>query len=142
MLKRNTAFFHPYEGIRIAEIQSSNTFVGNILDGWAWVAGADNPADWCTKPSQVEELYEGGFWESGPDFLRLDESCWPIKRTYKKDDLEGMLDIPKPVHCAFAQVHFHDKYIRRIVIRCGSWRKMVRVLACSCVQDHIRCSAI
>ncbi len=121
--------FNPYEGIRIAEIQSSNTFDGDKLVGWAWVAGIENPADWVTKPRQVHELSIGGFFESGPNFLKLEERFWPIKWTYKKDDLEGMLIIRNPVQCNFIQIHLMEDYIRRIIIRCGSWRKMVRVLA-------------
>ena len=121
--------FHPYEGIRIAEIQSSNTFVGDRLEGWAWVAGEENPADWCTKPRQVEDLYEGGLWESGPEFLRQDESSWPIKYTYKKEGLENMQEDAPVVQCHFIQIHLMEGYMRRIVIRCSSWMKMVRVLS-------------
>ena len=52
-VQKEYGVFHPYEGFRIAEIHSSNTFVDDTLDGWAWTAGPDNPADWCTKPCQV-----------------------------------------------------------------------------------------
>ena len=48
--------FGPYEGTRISEIQSSNKFVNGRLEGWAWVPGSENPADWCTKPRTVQNL--------------------------------------------------------------------------------------
>ena len=49
----------PYEGVRVAELQSTNECVdGTELKGWAWVSGPENPADWCTKPRTVKELAE------------------------------------------------------------------------------------
>ena len=119
--------FKPYEGIRVAEVQSSSEFVGDKLKGFAWVAGDDNPADLCTKPRSVEDLREGGFWEGGAAFLREDESKWPIKLTYKKDDLEGMLN-PKPVVCAHVQLASYD-YLGRLVSRSSSWCKSLRVMS-------------
>ena len=61
-----------------------------------WVPGELNPVDWCTKTRKAEELMSY-FWLRGPDFLLLDISEWPIKFTYKKEELEGELPIPKPV---------------------------------------------
>ena len=119
--------FKPYEGIRIAEVQSSSEFVGDKLKGFAWVAGDDNPADLCTKPRCIEDLQEGGFWEGGPSFLREDESKWPIKLTYRKNDLEGMLN-PKPVICSHVQLASFD-YIGRLLSRSSSWRKTSRVMS-------------
>ena len=60
--------FKPYEGIRVAEIQSTNEFDGKRLKGFAWVASTNNPADWCTKPLRLEDLVLP-FWPSGPPFL-------------------------------------------------------------------------
>ena len=127
-VQKEYGVFRPYEGIRIAEIQSLNVFENGKLKGWAWVAGKDNPADWATKPRQVEDLLTGRFWPEGAGFMLLEEDCWPIILSYKKDDLEGMVKIPKPVFCAFAQV-ISNGYLARLVIRCSSWKRMVRLLA-------------
>ena len=81
--------FKPYEGIRVSEIQSSNEFIDQRLSGWAWVAGTDNPADWTTRPHPVKDLMQHSFWQSGPQFLQLDEKDWPIKLSYRTDRLEG-----------------------------------------------------
>ena len=126
-VQKEYGVFDPYEGIRIAEIQSTNVFVGEQLKGWGWVPGEHNPADWCTKPREVEELYEGGFWECGPEFLRQEKSQWPIKFTFKKD-LDGMRK-KITVDCHFLQLNLMEHYIQKIVSKCGSWKKMVRVLA-------------
>ena len=90
------------------------------------MASADNAADWCTKPRRVEDLH-GSFWESGPEFLRKEESSWPIKFSYKKDDFEGMVGIPKPVHFVQIQILSED-YLNRLIVRGSSWKKIIRVL--------------
>jgi hypothetical protein len=116
--------FKPYEGIRVAEIQSTNEFEGKRLKGFAWVAGPNNPADWCTKPRRVENLLLP-FWPSGPPFIYENECDWPIKFTYKKDDFEGMQRVHTHVYYAFAQIASND-FITRLVIRCSSWKKIYR----------------
>ena len=125
---KECGMFKPYEGIRVSEIQSTNNYVQDRLVGWAWVAGTDNPADWCTKPRPVKDLVPGGFWQTGPQFLMLDESEWPIKWTYRTDRLEGELVLGKQCHVAVVNVA-HPDLIGRIVHRCSSWKKMCRVLA-------------
>ena len=127
-VQKECGVFRPYEGVRVAEIQSSNKFVNSTLEGWAWVAGSDNPSDWCTKPRSVEEVRGNRFWVDGPDFLQQHESTWPIKLTYKKDNLEGELNVPRSVKCLHVQVH-HQDFLGRLVNRSSSWTKAVRVLA-------------
>ena len=126
---KECGIFKPYEGIRVSEIQSSNKFVGDRVVGWAWVAGTDNPADWCTKPRQVKDLLPiDGFWQCGPEFLRLHEKEWPIKLTYRIDHLEGELVVSKQCHVAVVNVA-HPDFLGRITHMFGSWRKMCRILA-------------
>ena len=110
------------------KIQSTNNFDGDRLQGWAWVAGTDNPADLCTKPRPVKDLHPGGFWQSGPKFLLLDESEWPIKFTYRTDRLEGELNLRKQCHIAVVNVA-HPDLLERIVRRFSSWKKVCRLLA-------------
>ena len=117
--------FRPFEGIRVAEIQTSNNLEDGRLVGWAWVAGDVNPADWCTKPRQTEELLSD-FWLSGPSFLVADESVWPIKSTYKKEGLEGELKIPKAVYITSTKIACD--IIGRILVRYSSLQKIMRVL--------------
>ena len=120
--------FNPYEGIRVSEIQSTNNFAGDRLQGWAWVAGSVNPADWCTKPRPVKDLHPGGFWQNGPQFLLLEESEWPIKFSYRTDRLEGEMNLRKQCHIAVVNVA-HPDLLGRIVHYFSSWTKMCRILA-------------
>ena len=63
-----------------------------------------------TKHWQARELKQGGFWQTGPDFLRKDFTDWPIKLKFQTDVLEGEL-IPKSNHNSveqlFAQPYSH-----------------------------------
>ena len=81
--------FGPYEGVRIAECHLTSQFVDCKLEGWAWVEGEENPADWCTKPSSVQDITSDSFWMKRPKFLLDDESSWPVKLTYRIDKLDG-----------------------------------------------------
>ena len=96
------------------------------MKGWAWVVGSENPADWCTKPRTATDI-SNDFFYSGPSFLQLDESEWPIKLSYRSDKLEGEV-VQKSVVCAYADTTFPD-IISRLIDRCSSWVKMVRVMA-------------
>ena len=124
-VQKESGHLRPYEGVRVAEIQSSCTVVDGRPDGVAWVSTDLNPADWCTKPRNVEDL-ESGFWQDGPDFLREDESSWPIRHTYKKE-LEG--EIPASKRKVFTVQVSPSDSVKELVSRCSSWRKLVRVVA-------------
>ena len=118
--------FHPYEGIRVAEIQSSNEFQDGRLQNWAWVSGELNPADWCTKPRSPEKISEDEFWVKGPEFLRQGEELWPIKYTYKTGSLKGEVTLGNNQH-VFFQVTCPD-ILGRLVERISQWKRMIRVL--------------
>ena len=124
-VNKECGVFHPYEGIRVAEIQSSNNFVDRKLEGWAWVAGELNPADWCTKPRSADKISDS-FWQDGPEFLRQDEESWPIKHSYKKDQLEGEVIVAKK-HTVLFQACSID-ILGRLVDRVSVWNRLLRVL--------------
>ena len=63
--------------------------------GYARVSTEDNPADWCTKPREVEPLIAGRFFDIGPKFLHLEKKDWAIRHSYKKDNLEGEVLVKK-----------------------------------------------
>ena len=125
-LHKECGAFGPYEGPRIPEFQTSSTFVDGKLKNVAWVAGVDNPADWCTKPRTSTDI-GNEFFYSGPPFLLKEEADWPIKLTYKTEKLEGEV-VRKAVFSAYADTTFPD-VIGRLTERSSFWVKMVRVLA-------------
>ena len=120
--------FGAYEGIRIAEIQSSNNFDGDRLAGWAWVPGCHNPADWCTKPRVAKDIYEKEFFHVGPPFLKEKEEDWPIKLSYRTDKLDGEIGNKKQAVCSYVGVTFAN-FISHIFVCISSWIRIVRVFA-------------
>ena len=118
--------FNPFEGQRVAEVQSSNELVNGMLKGFAWVKGEDNPADWNTKPRSPTDLVSGGFWQEGPSFLLQDESLWPIKFTYKTGRLEGEIKIRE--HKVFFQAFLPD-FLGCLLNRYSKWSRIIRVLS-------------
>ena len=57
------------------ELQRSS-LIEEKFEGWAWVSGDLNPADWDwgTKPRSVEKVANDPFWKEGPE----EEDSWPI----------------------------------------------------------------
>ena len=72
-IQKECGNFRPYEGIRVAEIQTTAVWKDGKLLGVFWVPGEVNPADWCTKPRRVEDLLSS-FWQCGPEFMKGDVS--------------------------------------------------------------------
>ena len=126
-VNKECGVFHPFEGRRVAEIQLSNPFVDGKLLRWAWVSGALNPADWCTKPRSVEKVSHDSFWKDGPEFLREDESSWPIKFTFKTDQLEGEVTVVKKQNAFFQSCSLD--IIGHLIDRCSVWRRIIRVFS-------------
>ena len=126
-IHKQCGVFNPYEGLRVAEIQSSNVFVDGRLVGWAWVAGEDNPSDYCTKPRTPKDMMAGGFWEGGPEFLLTEETTWPIKWTYRTYQLEGEV-LRKQVTCAYLYLA-HPDFLARLLNRGSCLKRIIRVLA-------------
>ena len=77
--------FHVFEGVRIGEIQAAT---GGDMSEWGWVSGENNIADLTTRPQPASALGPGTPWMSGPAFLYLPESEWPVKRNPRVSDRE------------------------------------------------------
>ena len=128
-MHKESSIFGPYEGVRIAEIQTSNEFKDEKLNGWAWVPGAHNPADWCTKPRTVQDLADSDFYYKGPPFLIPDEADWPIRFTFSTEKLEGELESRKVASCNLGNVHVSGNSVvvnilTRAVQRNSSWNRL------------------
>ena len=95
------------------EIQAAGKIENGVLRDWAWIGGENKPADWVTSPRPVGEQAVDGLaptWQSctcsqepdisiqpkqrGPKFLRSPFEDWPIRTTFKEEQLEGDL-LPK-----------------------------------------------
>ena len=65
-LHQESGNFGRFEGIKIAEVQSTNEFQDGKLVAYGWIPGSDNPADWCTKPCTPREIKENDTFLKGP----------------------------------------------------------------------------
>ena len=127
-LHKSDAKLKPYEGVRVSEVQAAGKFVNNRLQNWSWIEGPLNPADWATKPRQISDLCENGFWQSGPKFLQEDYSNWPIKLDFRVDKLEGEL-VLKENHIVMFISEELVGYFGKLLDRTSDAKKLFRIVA-------------
>ena len=127
-LHKSDSRLKPFEGIRVSEVQTSGTFVNGKLKNWSWVEGAENPADWSTKPRMVSELGPESFWQKGPSFLQQDYSQWPIKLDFKTEKLEGEVQ-PKNVHFVMLVSEVFGEKIHQLLQNSSNVKKLFNVVA-------------
>ena len=75
MIQQESYGFATFTVVRVGEIQENM----NPSD-WFWINGEDNVADYVTHGKSPSELLQSGIWQRSPDFLRLEESEWPISQ--------------------------------------------------------------
>lgn len=72
----------PFVAFRVSEIHELTN-----VQQWRWVPTEDNVADEGTKYSDPPELQSNARWYTGPAFLCLDESNWPVQPTVTNEEL-------------------------------------------------------
>ena len=83
MVQKDSYLYNTYCGVRIAEIQELTD-----TKDWYWIRTEDNIADWLTRGKSPSELIEQSRWQTGPTFLKLSETDWPIMHVH------NVLEIP------------------------------------------------
>ena len=76
MISKQSYGFNTFVANRIGEIQEKTDPVE-----WYWMPGDLNISDWLTRGKSPQDLMQGGLWQNGPDFLKLDENEWPLCNT-------------------------------------------------------------
>ena len=66
--------YRQFVAFRIGEILEDSS-----LKEWHWISTKMNVADEATKWTKKPELSSDSRWFTGPDFLRENMQCWPIK---------------------------------------------------------------
>ena len=107
MVCKESYGFNTFAANRIGEIQESTD-----MEEWAWLAGKDNIADWCTRGKSLDEILEDSNWQKGPDFMRHPVSEWPISRNTNVEDYP----MQRKVLIAVGN-RDEDSLVRRIEIR-------------------------
>ncbi|XP_060777189.1 uncharacterized protein LOC132886503 [Neoarius graeffei] len=73
-IQRESYGYQTFFANRIGEIQSNSQ-----VQDWWWVPGPQNIADLITRGGGPKDLDEDSEWQTGPKFLTLPVSEWPIK---------------------------------------------------------------
>ena len=74
MTQKDSYGFNTFVAVRVGEIQEKTA-----KNEWYWVEGELNIADIISRGAKAVDLMNE--WQSGPKFLRKNESEWPIKQT-------------------------------------------------------------
>ena len=88
--------FSTFYANRIGEIRSSTS-----PENWFWISSKDNPADLITRGTTPEQLKHGKLWQSGPEWLKMNESEWPISAQITE---ECEVQVLKLQHKSFTSV--------------------------------------
>ena len=119
MIQRDSYEFATFTAVRVGEIEENT----NPSD-WFWIKGEDNVADYATHCKNPSELLQSGIRQRGPDFLRLEESKWPISH------IVSTLEIPDQIKSIMCNDGAEiDSLERRInVARYSSYIRLTRVI--------------
>ncbi|XP_076247771.1 uncharacterized protein LOC143187438 [Calliopsis andreniformis] len=100
---------------RISEIQCKTQD-----SNWRYVPTKDNPADHISRGQSPKEFLRPSTWHHGPDWLKQDESFWPI------NTLSSLNNIPerKAAICLTT-----TSVVTSLLDNYSSWGKMQRVVA-------------
>lgn len=116
-IQKDSYGHNTFVATRVGEIQD-----GTNIDEWYWIAGDQNVADYLTRGKSPNEIGQDSIWQCGPEFLREDESEWPI--------YSSCIDEPRPEVVMSINVKPDDDLISRIKIeRFSSFAKLIRVTA-------------
>ena len=83
MIRKESYGFNTFVGLRVAEVQQKTS-----LADWKHIASKHNISDILTKGVPPTLLDIGTEWQSGPAWLSLDESQWPISVSSLKQSSE------------------------------------------------------
>jgi len=82
MIQKESYGFNTFPAVRVGEIQE-----GTNRKDWYWTASEFNVADLLTRGSKPNDIGMNSKWQKGPDFLKLQESEWPITKTYSEQQI-------------------------------------------------------
>ncbi|CAH2218177.1 jg24405 [Pararge aegeria aegeria] len=90
---------------------------------WRWVSTLNNPADDGTR-DVPENFSRSHRWFTGPDFLKLEERCWPEKRIFKEKNTGEEKE-----KIFTASVNDKYEYTSPDPERFSSWKRLWRTMA-------------
>ena len=136
-IKGHSRQFKPFVANRIGEIQASVS-----PDKWRYVPTKENPADYLTRGTTLEEISELRAWWEGPAFLSDSQNNWPqLNMVFNSDN--DMTELKKkyvirknPSTCIATHLSSTATLLNDGVCtgrlqpnRFSSWRRLTRVVS-------------
>ena len=123
MLAKDSYGFNTFVGLRVAEIQQKTS-----LYDWRHIPSKSNISDILTKGVAPTLLGSDSEWQNGPDWLRLDESQWPVSPSSLSDSptsIERFLRKTKVLTSVTKELDCLDL----LISRCSNLKKLLRCVA-------------
>ncbi|KAB0790412.1 hypothetical protein PPYR_15218, partial [Photinus pyralis] len=91
---------------------------------WRHVSGTENPADCLSRGLSPLQLMEHRLWLSGPAWLQINESLWPVTSIdLGEEGLEG----DQHIHTSLVNVREKEEHpLYELVLRRSSWSFILR----------------
>ena len=83
MILKDSYGFNTFAGLRVGEIQQKT-----VVEDWVHIPSKENIADVLTKGVPPNRLGPGSVWQSGPSWLVLDQSTWPVVKSKESNSTE------------------------------------------------------
>ena len=90
MVHRPSYGFNTFAGLRVGEIQQKTS-----PDDWLHVESKENIADCLTRGAPPSYIKAGSLWQTGPKWLLLDPSEWPVTEISARKNVEIDAEIEK-----------------------------------------------
>ena len=127
MMAKDSYGYNTFVGLRVAEIQQKTD-----INHWRHIPSSSNIADILTKGVSPHMLGPTSEWQNGPDWLRLDESHWPVstQSVPNPSEVEAQLEpfYRKAKVLTTTTTHVLDG-LDSIICKCSSLSKLLRCVA-------------
>jgi len=122
-LRQHPSKWCTYVANRVSEVQSNSV---SIL--WKHVPSRDNPADCASRGLSASELEDHPLWWTGPRWLRLPPTEWPILDISNSLDDHASQQLNAETRGSVA-LHVSESEEWELAYRFSNWTKLVRVTA-------------
>ncbi|XP_033118371.1 uncharacterized protein LOC117117984 [Anneissia japonica] len=117
--------FKTFVSNRLATIHN-----GSSSTQWRHIDGKRNPADLASRGLDAKQLVGNMLWYEGPEFLRRNDTMWPIQPDNSGDTYEDDPELKKDERvCHHIQKEDSAHILNILISRYASWTKLKRTIA-------------
>ena len=96
---------------------------------WYYVPTDLNPANDVSRGLSFSELIESIRWRIGPEFLRYDQTKWPMITNTTNNDEDGQLEVIKPKMYSSTLASSEPSAVDRLLSKFSSWYALKKAVA-------------